>query len=558
MKEEKAIIEKAIKEADRIAHIESGAISCIGADIKEIIPCGTICLAYCAVDREIASRIERVITKEGYTVLKMCFESESDDELYSLDKLSADIRAYVGIGGMVICDKLQKVCYDKDAKFLYVSTRDVCVELFKQTALPPADTAGELRTDKEEFLERTTLKELNRQFSEIENEGIIYVSSKDEIKGADIYAKQFSRVSNAQQAITSGIPFSHQWAISGDIQGEQNGGVSLEKDSGGKSSDFSNCLRDNNGLEPNETQCVAKDKTNATSAKNRGINVLSDNAKHIAARNKVSNQTAKRSPHKVILDVQVLKYSERVLASAYGNLLSKYTALFESFFKLKISAYNNLLPFIRAAKQMLNDFFEGVDVRADDFAQKLFSVIVRLSVVGELSKEDFLQNAESVAAALAYDIDESLSRGEYCFLYGYFLPNYYFKILQFEGIDLQFPPDTLKSVKFLEKNRAVTIAEGIRLASEKGCCDYLKTQYLIEEFKQDFLDFLQPIVAKMPVYARNFRRIYSDAAYFLQDKITLARLMEILAASAIMIDKNSFLGYLKDCGYLERYFSSAA
>ncbi len=236
----------------------------------------------------------------------------------------------------------------------------------------------------------------------------------------------------------------------------------------------------------------------------------------------------------VFLDGEILKNCPReCVASGWGIVLSEELRRFEDYFNEKV-----------LGKKSAPSKKKDLPANADEIA--LAKRLLELS-----AERDFDDNATTVAKFL-YDValKQGVRRrllGEYKFIAAGVLCTLYHGFLSSPSIDCMLPPDHDAKLDEIAKLTGRSREKLIKVFDFLESEYYFRINYILSEYRLDLLDRLKTV--DFGSADKKWRRLYSDAGYWLKSAFTARSLLRATALSAEI--GNGLLRYVGETGYAE-------
>ncbi len=238
----------------------------------------------------------------------------------------------------------------------------------------------------------------------------------------------------------------------------------------------------------------------------------------------------------VFIDARILKSCPKeCLASGWGIVLTEELRRFEEYFNEKV-----------LGKEVLA-------TKKKDLPTDEVSLAIRLL---ELSADRTREDSATVMAKFLRDVAvrqgvRARLVGEYRFVSAGVLYAFYQGFLSSPSIDCLLPPDHDGK---LDEISALTGRSRERLLKTfdfLGADDYFRINYILSEYRLDLLDRLKAVDFRSA--DKKWRRLYSDAGYWLKSAFTCRTLLKALTLSSEIGD--GLLRYVGETGYADAMLS---
>lgn len=251
-------------------------------------------------------------------------------------------------------------------------------------------------------------------------------------------------------------------------------------------------------------------------------------------------------PKFVIADENLyINSAEYLVASGIGAVFNNFLSVFLLEYKNAIYKEKYCKSVVFELKNILFEFLDTY-IRSNNPIKYLMDSLLKISLL-----RGYLGGTNSEASKIAYLLSTNKNSrfyGENLFLSTYILLEIYRNYLAGYSTDTLVPADYVKGLKLLN----------LRLNGEYNYCiekfrEYKEQNitaigFLIKEYKDDFLTYLSQIDSDN--WARQFRRCYGDAGYWLGGYLKANELLSVTSLAGL-ISKDSLFGYIKETGFLE-------
>lgn len=249
------------------------------------------------------------------------------------------------------------------------------------------------------------------------------------------------------------------------------------------------------------------------------------------------------APYAIVADEERMKNcSGRDRAAAYASLYAQRLHCAEN------ACENLLFGKNETDAQALADICAQALQEADDLAQ--------YSLKAALEKQKCGLEGEGGARRLARTVsavsDDGRSVSENCFVCTRVLTDIYRMTLSYTGADIFIPPDRAACAAALGR---LCGGDKISLISKLQCGgDFERTAYVMEEYRADMCAVLDKLKENEKIFARNFRRMYEDAGFWLGKYVRPSDLIYIAALSLPLMGRTSLAGAVADKGLINLLF----
>lgn len=234
-------------------------------------------------------------------------------------------------------------------------------------------------------------------------------------------------------------------------------------------------------------------------------------------------------PIALIADYSVIENAPKyTVAAGYGTLLSKLLRAFDFGFD-EITDRGRCKYLTSEFNDNLQNFFNTQSCEA--LSLRICRTLIRLGLVAQLAdEEDFCQGGEYFAArCLRMQCDNKRLLGEnaaiavfcaYCILNGY---------LTVCPDDLFIPSSAPEFFRYLDKTcgfRSVSLLKNAKHNSQSEA-----HLYVVKEYSDDLLRKLKELFPNINAAAKQFRRLYDDAGYWLCSYCSVENALKTVAAA---------------------------
>lgn len=253
-------------------------------------------------------------------------------------------------------------------------------------------------------------------------------------------------------------------------------------------------------------------------------------------------------PIAVVADYDVIENAPKfTVAAGYGTLISKLLHTFDFYFD-EITDKRRCSYLTGEFCENLSEFFKTQS--CEPLAPRICRTLIRLGIVAQLAdEEDFCQGGEYFAArCLRSQCGNSRLIGEnaaICALSAYCILNGYLKT---SPEDLFIPSAVADDFRYLDKTchlNGVRMLKDAKINTESDA-----HLYILKEYASDMCDKLNSLLPNVNGMARQFRRLYDDAGYWLGSYCSVRTALKTLCAASAA-HGNGLLSSLVRCGALE-------
>lgn len=218
-------------------------------------------------------------------------------------------------------------------------------------------------------------------------------------------------------------------------------------------------------------------------------------------------------PIAAIADYSVIESAPKyTVAAGYGTLLSKLMRAFDFAFD-EVTDKGRCKYLTGEFTENLTDFFNTQS--CEPISLRICRTLLRLGIISQLSDDvDFNQGGEYFAARClrAQHKDQRLT-GEnaalaaltaYCILDGY---------LKYSPDDIYIPSDAPEIFRYLDKTcgfNCISLLKNAKLSAKPEA-----NVFVLKEYANDLLEKLHNLFGNVKGEAKQFRRLYEDAGYWL-------------------------------------------
>lgn len=234
-------------------------------------------------------------------------------------------------------------------------------------------------------------------------------------------------------------------------------------------------------------------------------------------------------PIALIADYTTIENAPKyTIAAGYGTLVSKLLRAFDFYFD-EVTDRGRCKYLTSEFCENLTDFFKTQS--CETVSLRICRTLIRLGIVAQLAdEEDFTQGGEYFAArCLRMHCDNKRLTGEnaaiaafsaYCILNGY---------LSVCPDDMFIPASAPEFFRYLDKTckiSAITL-----LCNAKHNSQSEAHLYVVKEYAEDLLKKLKELIPSPNGMAKQFRRLYDDAGYWLGSYCTRDSALKTVAAA---------------------------
>lgn len=252
-----------------------------------------------------------------------------------------------------------------------------------------------------------------------------------------------------------------------------------------------------------------------------------------------------KSPELLIIDENIIdKAPSRLTAAGYGRVVAQIVNIFDTEFNKFAHIESFCEVVLNALAKEIHQF--ELDKDKPDFKKRLMRVLISISRANVYL--DFRDTATDCFASVLSRIQPQRTEGENSLPAAYIVLNLYKNYLNSPAVDTMVPPDILKTIKLLEKSNIITYNKYIRNIQPTTVANYLQQAFILGEYRRDLYDLISEI--DLGGITRFWRRLYSDAGYWLKNYMTNMQLMRYLSLAA-ELSNNTLLKHIKRVGFLE-------
>lgn len=242
-----------------------------------------------------------------------------------------------------------------------------------------------------------------------------------------------------------------------------------------------------------------------------------------------------KAPKQVFIDENImLNCPKRCVAAGWGIILSQHVVNFERYFSNKVLTENDTFD---DGKPLLKD----LPLDADNLA-----LAIRLLELSHLKKGT---DSAEIMAALLYESAKKKNKkprlpGEYKFICASALSAFYSAYLTSPAIDVMPPIERDAVFDSLFERCDIKRSNIDKSIDFFDCNRYFRISYILSEYRMDLLEKLTGV--ELHTLQRFWRRIYTDAGYWLKGALSVKDITNALCAASVISD--GLLGYLGASG----------
>lgn len=270
------------------------------------------------------------------------------------------------------------------------------------------------------------------------------------------------------------------------------------------------------------------------------------------------------SPEYLICDLNLIAQSSKSsVASGYGTIMSRHTALIDcEFNKLLTGTENckNLLSLIKQSMDMCFGASEGIVSGDKQSIGVLTEALIRSSIARSMMDNDILAAEYSTALAIEgmrKHADMDIPKlGELSFIMSGYISKVYEHFFNKGLSDLLLPADRVLHGERIEKYFGTGIVSSGNLLNSNT--DYKNIElyrYKIEEFREDFILRTHNTAKHTAKAMMWFKRIYKDSGFWLNSAIAEIEIKIALALGSYFGNKFTVLKYMTEIGCFDRYLA---
>jgi hypothetical protein len=172
----------------------------------------------------------------------------------------------------------------------------------------------------------------------------------------------------------------------------------------------------------------------------------------------------------------------------------------------------------------------------------------------EIKNETRSVFGSAVYSALIYNrINPDISVGEAAFIISYVTVKLYRRFLDGGMPDLSVPKDYSLWTDALSKRLGTDVIKLFKDLEYESVDEYLKRRHIAEEYRVELAALIKLLDERLPALLKKFRRMYSDAGYFIKDKIKGRDITEAIALGASLPRGYTLIKHIDEEGLLDRY-----
>ncbi|MDE5617885.1 MAG: iron-containing alcohol dehydrogenase [Clostridia bacterium] len=229
-----------------------------------------------------------------------------------------------------------------------------------------------------------------------------------------------------------------------------------------------------------------------------------------------------KPPISVIIDDDIMRRSMgREQAAGYGNILGHRFKCYEYEYAVRIKGEDYCLAGVRRLGMITDKFFSLSSVDACVIAR----VAAKIGLNNQMYKLNRLCNSDYLAQVIAAHTDEGRALGENMPIAVYVLTGLYRAMLSEKMSTLAVPADKIEAINELCKLCGCDKISAINRMDIGGGRE--KEWYMLSEYRREIGELLHKYTDNLSSAARVFRRLYSDAGYWLGKYLAEDKAVEI-------------------------------
>lgn len=254
-----------------------------------------------------------------------------------------------------------------------------------------------------------------------------------------------------------------------------------------------------------------------------------------------------KSPIGVMIDLDTFATLKREhLAGGYGLVFSKYFSLIEREITQIILGRDDEL--IQEERKVFENFFSMSSV-GECLHVAIAEALIKIGLITQCTTHIDRFTSEQVLAKLAeeyYDDGEPI--GEKLMLSAICLIAVYNSFIKDKYSYLRVAGDISSDINYLAKECKLPISKILRKLHYSG--DTLKSDYILNEYREDFAEKLDKATQLLKVALKRFKRIYPDAGYSLGERYDMAVFLRLAIRGGWLCPEGSMLRHIKNTGLL--------
>jgi hypothetical protein len=165
----------------------------------------------------------------------------------------------------------------------------------------------------------------------------------------------------------------------------------------------------------------------------------------------------------------------------------------------------------------------------------------------------------AVYSALIYNQNNpDISVGEAAFIVSYITIKLYRRFLDGGMPDLSLPKDYGLWTDALSKRVGTDVIKLFKDLDYESVDEYMKRRHIAGEYRTELAALIKLLDERLPALLKKFRRMYSDAGYFIKDKIKGGEVTEAIALGASLSHRYTLIKHIDEEGLLDRYLKNNA
>jgi hypothetical protein len=161
-----------------------------------------------------------------------------------------------------------------------------------------------------------------------------------------------------------------------------------------------------------------------------------------------------------------------------------------------------------------------------------------------------------ISASAYRRLNPNLSVEEAAFIIAYALIKLYKRFLESAEYDLCAPKDYGRWCEILTKKYGADAVMLFKKLEPHNAGTYLKRRHIIAEYRTELLSLINKLDALSPIFLKRFRRMYTDAGFFIKDAVKGRDVFEAIALGASLTDDYSLARQMDDGGLFDIWTNS--
>jgi hypothetical protein len=122
--------------------------------------------------------------------------------------------------------------------------------------------------------------------------------------------------------------------------------------------------------------------------------------------------------------------------------------------------------------------------------------------------------------------------------------------------DLSVPKDYSLWTDALSRRVGTDVIKLFKDLEYESVDEYLKRRHIAGEYRAELAALIKLLDERLPALLKRFRRVYSDAGYFIKDKIKGRDITEAVALGASLSHEYTLIKHIDEEGLLDRYLKT--